>query len=64
MIKKPKIRIPVALNQHAGKHKDKKKELKKYACRKSRRSFIMGLTLFKITFYGFTGCVRHAGAGT
>lgn len=39
MIKKPKIRIPVAINQHAGKHKDKKKEFKKYACRKSRRTF-------------------------
>ncbi|MDD2619467.1 MAG: hypothetical protein PHC92_02175 [Syntrophomonadaceae bacterium] len=41
MIKKPKIRIPVAINQHAGKHKDKKKELKKYACRKSRRTFFL-----------------------
>jgi len=32
-----KPRIPVALNQHAGTHKDKKKEAKKYACRKSRQ---------------------------
>lgn len=41
MTKKPKIRIPVAINQHAGKHRDKKKELKKYACRKSRRNFLL-----------------------
>lgn len=40
MVKKLKIRIPVAINQHAGKHRDKKKELKKYACRKSRRNFL------------------------
>ncbi len=39
MVKKPEIRIPVAVNQHAGKHKDKKKDRKKYACRKSRRGF-------------------------
>ncbi|MEN6349260.1 MAG: hypothetical protein ABFD08_07680 [Syntrophomonas sp.] len=37
--KKPKIRIPVAVNQHAGTHRDKKKELQKYACRKSKRNF-------------------------
>lgn len=36
--KKPKIRIPVVINQHAGAHKDKKKASNKYACRKSRRT--------------------------
>jgi len=35
--KKLKIRMPVAINQHAGTHKDKKKVSNKYACRKSRR---------------------------
>lgn len=38
MKNKPKIRIPVALNQHAAIHKDKKKEAVKYACRKGKKA--------------------------
>ncbi len=39
MNKKPKMpRIPVVVNQHAGKHQDKKKKASKYACRKGRRT--------------------------
>jgi hypothetical protein len=35
---KPKIRVPVAVNQHSGIHKDKKKEKNKYACRKEKHN--------------------------